>query len=396
MNYQYSKNSDKLKPSAIRDIFKLAQRPGVISVSAGNPSPDAFPKNEILKIANEIFTETPIRALQYSTTDGDAEFIKYLTEYLRLNKNIFHPDDVLTITTGAQQAMQLVARVLCDPGDIIVTEDPSFVGSLNSFRSNGARLIGVPMEDDGINLEELEKVVKANKIKFYYTVPNFQNPTGITMSMEKRKKVYELACKYDFAILEDDPYGELYYNGVTYPAIKSLDTEDRVIYVGSFSKVISPGLRVGYTYANKDLSRRMVIMKQADDVHTTILSQLICHRFMRETDFSAYLDDLRRLYGHKLNFTLEKFDKYLAPYGVTHSTVTGGLFVWCRLPGHIDMHEFCTRALNEYDVALVPGDTFLITPDETTDCFRINFSTPTYPDLEEAFKRIEKCLKSFK
>ncbi len=395
MNYKYSKNAESLKPSAIRDMFKLAQRPGVISVSAGNPSPDAFPKKEILKIVDEIFAETPIRALQYSTTDGDSEFIKFMTEYLQRSKNIYHSDDVLTITTGAQQAMQLVARVLCDPGDIIVAEDPSFVGSLNSFRSNGAKLIGIPMNDDGVDVDALEAVVKENKIKFYYTVPNFQNPTGITMSLEKRKRVYELACKYDFAILEDDPYGELYYNGVVLPCIKSMDTEDRVIYVGSFSKVISPGLRVGFVYANKDLARHMVIMKQADDVHTTILSQLICHRFMRETDYNAYLDDLRRLYGHKLNFTLEKFDKYLAPHGVTHSTVNGGLFVWCRLPENIDMHEFCQRAINDYDVALVPGDTFLINSDETTDCFRINFSTPTYPDLEEAFMRIDKCLQSF-
>lgn len=395
MKYEYSVNSNNLKPSAIRDIFKLAQRPGVISLSAGNPSPDAFPKAEVLKIANEIFTETPVKALQYSTTDGDAGFIDYMCGFLKEHKGIGHEDDTLIITSGAQQVMQLAAKVLCNPGDVVVAEDPSFVGSLNSFRSNGIKLVGVPMEDDGLCLEALEKAAKENKIKFLYTIPNFQNPTGITMSLEKRKGVYEIAKKYGFIILEDDPYGELYYSGEPLPCIKSMDTEDIVIYAGSFSKVISPGLRVGYAYANKDLIRRMTIMKQADDVHTTILSQLICQRFMEENDFSAYLDGLRKLYGEKLKLTVSLFEKYLAPYGVKMASVNGGLFVWCTLPDKIDMHEFCNTALEKHSVAVVPGDAFLISPEEKTNCFRINFSTPTDADLKEGFKRLGETLKEY-
>ncbi len=395
MEYTYSQNAHKLVSSAIRDILKMAQRPGVISLSAGNPSPDAFPKEAIAKIVNEIFATDPVKALQYSTTDGEASFLKYLKEYETEKHNLFSENDSIMITGGAQQVMLLTARILCDPDELILVEEPSFVGSLNSFRSIGAKLVGVPMEDDGMNLEILEQKAKQLSPKLLYVIPNFQNPTGITTSLEKRKAIYEIAKKYNIFIIEDNPYGELRYEGEHIPAIKSFDTEGIVMYAGSFSKVISPGLRVGYAIGPNDIIRKMVVAKQADDVHTSILSQLICHKVMTETDYESYLDGLRSLYSKKLNLCLELFEKHLAPYGVKKSPVYGGLFVWCSLPDNIDMNEFCEKALTEFDVAVVPGGAFFCNAENVTNSFRINFSTPSDEQMKEGFARLEKALQSF-
>ncbi len=395
MEYTYSENAHKLVSSAIRDILKMAQRPGVISLSAGNPAPAAFPKEAIAKIVNDIFATDPVKALQYSTTDGEASFLKYLKEYESEKHQLFSGNDSIMITGGAQQVMLLTARILCNPDEVILVEEPSFVGSLNSFRSIGAKLVGVPMEDDGLNLEILEQKAKELSPKLLYVIPNFQNPTGITTSLEKRKAIYEIAKKYNIIIIEDNPYGELRYEGEHIPAIKSFDTEGIVMYAGSFSKVISPGLRVGYAIGPNDIIRKMVVAKQADDVHTSILSQLICHKVMIETDYEAYLDGLRALYAKKLNLCLELFEKHLAPYGVKKSPVYGGLFVWCSLPENIDMNEFCEKALTEFDVAVVPGGAFFCTPANVTNTFRINFSTPSDDQMKEGFARLEKPLKSF-
>lgn len=391
MEYTFSDRMKSLKPSAIREMFKYAADPSVVSLSAGNPAPDAFAAEQIGEICAKIFEERPIEALQYSVTEGYPKLREFAKNYMKENHNIGREFDDVLITSGAQQIMELSTKVLCNEGDIIICEDPSFIGSLNSFRSLGAKLCGVPMDPDGMNMEALEEALKNNKnVRFIYTIPNFQNPTGITMSLEKRKIMYALAKKYGVLIVEDNPYGDLRYTGENIPNIKSFDEDGLVIYSGSFSKVIAPGLRVGYAIAPAEIMKKMVVAKQGEDVHTNILAQMICYEFLTKYDFNENLAMLRELYSRKSALTIELLEKYVVPHGITYQPIDGGLFVWCKLPDRVNMPDFCTCAVKDYKVAIVPGTAFLCDESGMTNCFRINFSTPSDENLKIGIERLGK------
>ena len=385
MEYKFSDRVSNLKPSAIREIFKYAADPEVVSLSAGNPSPDAFPAKEIAEISAKVLAENPISVLQYSVTEGYTPLRDHLKEYMKKNHNTGSDNDDILITTGAQQIMDLCTKALVNEGEVVICEAPSFIGSRNTFRSYNAKLVGVTVESDGMNTAELEEKLKANpNAKFIYTIPNFQNPSGVTMSLEKRKRVYELARKYGVLIIEDNPYGDLRYSGEFLPNIKSMDTDGIVIYAGSFSKVISPGMRVAYAIAPKPVFQKLVVCKQGNDVHTNIWSQVVCDEFITKYNFDGHLQKLREIYRQKANFCMRLLDKYCAP-AITYNRIDGGLFIWCDLPKDVDMPGFCkTAVLNK--VCVVPGNAFLT--DETEEChsFRINFSTPTDEQLEKGIK----------
>lgn len=376
MKYQFSQKIDSLQPSAIREILKATSDPSVISFAAGNPAPEAFPVETVQKIAAEILQENPVLALQYSVTEGYTPLRDRLAVHVKERYGIGQDFDQVLVVSGAQQGICLTAHCLVDDGDTIICESPSFIGSLNAFRSFRSQLVGVEMDDDGINIEKLEAALKANpRTKFIYTIPNFQNPTGITMSLEKRKEVYRLALQYGVMILEDNPYGELRIKGEPVPTIKSLDTEGIVIYCGSFSKVLSPGLRVGYVVAPREIVAKLTVAKQCADVHTTILSQLICDKFLAEYDFDAHIKGLQDIYRKKANLMIGEIDKKFNP-AVSHTDPEGGLFLWCTLPEGADMMAFCQAAV-ENRVAVVPGTAFLTDESEPTRSVRLNYSTPT-------------------
>lgn len=392
MEYSFSDRVNSLKPSAIREIFKYAADPAVVSLSAGNPAPDAFPAKEIAEISADLLNRRPVDALQYGLTEGYAPLRDYLKKYMKDKYGIGSENDQLIITSGAQQVMDLAAKSLCNEGDVVICEAPSFIGSLNSFRSYNARLVGVPVESDGINTEILEEKLKTEKdVRFIYVIPNFQNPSGVTMSLEKRKKVYSLAKKYGVMILEDNPYGELRYFGENVPAIKSLDTDGIVMYAGSFSKVISPGMRVGWCVAPNPVIQKMVVCKQGQDVHTNMWSQIVIHEYVTKYDFEEHLNYLRELYRKKARFMMDLLDEHLAPY-ITYDKIDGGLFIMCKLPDNINMLDFCKEAVKR-KVCVVPGNAFLT--DETEEChtFRVNFSTPTDQQLEKGVKILGELIK---
>ncbi len=390
MNYPFSNKVLALKPNAIREILKSASDPDVISLSAGNPAPDAFPVEAIREISERILRENPIGALQYGVSEGYQPLRDTLKEYLKNKHNIGTEDDELIIVSGAQQVMDIAAKTFLNEGDVLLCEAPSFVGALNTFRSYNTELVGVTVEPDGMDMDELEEKLKTYpNAKMIYTIPNFQNPSGVTMSLAKRKRLYELAVQYHVMIIEDNPYGDLRYYGEDVPAIKSFDTEGIVIYSGSFSKVISPGIRVGFMEANKQAMVKMIICKQGQDVHTAMWSQMLCFELMTKYDFEAHLEFLRDLYREKANLCMSLLDEYVVPAGIKYNRIEGGLFIWCDLPEEVDMLDFCKK-LTERKVCVVPGNAFLTDSSIPCHSFRINFSTPTDEQLTEGIKAIGK------
>ena len=392
MEYKFSDRVSTLKPSAIREIFKYAADPSYISLSAGNPAPDAFPVKAIAEISEKLLRENPISALQYSVTEGYPMLRQELTAYMKENHNIGRDFDNILITSGAQQIADLLTKSVVNEGDVVITEAPSFIGCLNTFRAYNAKLVGVPMEGDGMNIAKLEEALENNpNAKFIYTIPNYQNPSGITMSLEKRHAVYDLAKKHGVLILEDNPYGDLRYVGDYIPSIKSFDEDGIVMYAGSFSKVISPGMRVAYVIGPAPVIQKMVVCKQGADVHTNIWSQIVCYEFMHNYDFNAHLEGLRKIYTKKRQVLLDAMEKYLTPY-ITWDDFNGGLFAWCHLPEGVDMIDFCNQAVKR-KVCVVPGTAFLTNENDPCDAFRINFSTPTDEQLVKGVEILGQLIR---
>lgn len=395
MTYNFSDKVLALKPNAIREILKSASDPGVISLSAGNPAPDAFPVDAIKEISENLLKENPIGVLQYGISDGYTPLRDTLKAYLKAELDVIKDEDELIIVSGAQQVMDIAAKTFLNENDTLICEAPSFVGALNTFRSYNVNLVGVTVEKDGMNMEELKEKLKAHpETKLIYTIPNFQNPSGVTMSLEKRKKLYELAKEYGVLIIEDNPYGDLRYSGENVPCIKSFDESGMVIYSGSFSKVVAPGIRAGYMVANKAAMAKMIVCKQGQDVHTAMWSQMVCNEFMTKYDFKGHLQMLRELYTKKANLCMDLLDEFVVPTGITYNKIEGGLFIWCTLPKNVDMLAFC-KALTEKKVCVVPGNAFLTDSAMPCDSFRINFSTPTDDELTQGIKIIGEVAKEF-
>lgn len=385
MQYKFSDKIASLKPSAVREILKSTADPEVIALAAGNPAPEAFPVDDIKRIASEVMEQETILALQYGVTEGYAPLIDELKAMLQRRLGLGREFDELIVTSGATQVMELLTKVLCNEGDSVAVEDPSFIGSLNAFRSYGVNLRGVPIDDDGINIEALEKTLQSDdRIRFLYVIPNFQNPSGCTMSLEKRKAVYDLACRYDIIVLEDNPYGDLRVEGEDLPCIKSFDTEGRVVYAGTFSKVISPGIRVGYTLGPGPVLAKMTVGKQTEDVHNVMFSQLLVYHWLTECDIETHIKKMQAIYRKKRDLMCGLIDSELGDY-VTYVRPEGGLFVWCRLDDRLPMMEFCRKAVGK-KVAVVPGTAFLSDPEGTTQYIRLNYSTPTDDEIEQGLK----------
>lgn len=395
MNYKISDKFVNMKPSAIREIFKSLGKPGCISFAAGNPSPESFPVEDIKRIAADILTEEPITAMQYGITEGYPKLRELVASRLKRLYNIGTEDDDTIIVTGGQQGIELTCKVMCNEGDVVICENPSFIGALNAFRSLGAELKGVPLKDDGIDLEALEATLKANpRAKLLYVIPSFQNPAGITSTLENRKAVYELARKYDIVIIEDNPYGDLRFEGENVPAYKSFDVDGRVVYCGSFSKILSSGMRVGTLTANKELVSKIVVAKQVEDVHTNVFFQMVCARYMVECDLEAHIEKIRALYRHKSSLMLKALDEYM-PADVKFTRPQGGIFLWCSLPEGYELSEFVSRC-SEKNVFVVPGTAFLPDESKPTRSFRLNYSMPSDEEIERGIKLLAEVIEEMR
>ncbi len=379
-----------LEASAIREIFKLLAKPGIISFAGGAPAPELFPKKELAEISKEILETKGEVALQYGVTEGYEPLRSWTKEKL-IKEGNFSDNDNCIIVSGGQQGIALAAKSLINPGDGVVCELPSFIGGLNSFRSYNAEILGVPLKEDGIDTDALEELLKNySNIKILYTIATFQNPSGITATLEKRKKILELASKYDFLIFEDNPYGDLRFSGEDVPTMKSLDKEGRVIYFGSFSKILSPGLRLGFTCANAELMERMIICKQVSDVHTNVLSQMVAYEFLSRYSIEEHINKLREVYGRRCKLMIECMDKYF-PACVTHTSPEGGLFLFCTMPEKYDSAEVLKAAL-EKGVAFVPGKATMIDDKAKYSTFRLNYSNASEENIEKGIKILGEVL----
>ena len=376
MQYTISHRMSDVHGSAIRELFKLGADPSMISFGGGNPSAETFPVPEIAEIMADVMKNAPVSVLQYGLSEGYTPLRDTMKEYLARTQGFDFEKNELFIVSGGQQCADLTTKVLVNEGDVILTEDPAFVGCLNTFRSYGAKLVGVPMQQDGMDIDALEAALKANpNAKLLYTIPSFQNPSGITTTLEKRKKVYELACRYDIAILEDNPYGELRFSGEDVPTIKSMDTEGRVLYAGSFSKVMAPAFRLGFLLVDKSLPMPLTSATPTTAVPARVLCPAEGPAYMTKYDFASHLEKSRSVYREKCRLMLDTMRRTFHP-SVTFPQPEGGLFVMAFLPEGMDAQPFVREAIKR-GVLCVPGSAFLADEKQISNAFRLNYSTPS-------------------
>ncbi len=393
MEYRFSTRIGALKPSAIREILKVTQNPDVISFAAGNPAPDAFPVAELEEIAADLFHNRAAAALQYGVSEGYEPLRQLTARRLREKYATGAPDDGILIVSGGQQGMELACKVFVNEGETVLCEDPSFIGSLNAFRSYGVNLVGIPMERDGMDMDALERALKTQpNVKLLYVIPTFQTPSGRVTTLAKRRRILELASRYDVMVVEDNPYFELRYSGDYVPAIKTMDTEGRVIYVGSYSKVLAPGIRLGYVCANEQVLQKLTVAKQVSDVHTNLFFQMAATAYLERYDLDAHIAQVRAIYKTKRDAMAEALSRR-ADGLLRFDVPDGGLFLWCELPLGMDGCDLCLAA-GKKGVAAVPGCSFLADESQVSNAVRLNFSLPSLEQIEKGVALLAEAAKS--
>ena len=389
----FSKTATKLKASVIRELLKLTQKPEVISFAGGLPNPDAFPVQQIHEIVPGVIDNPS--ALQYGTTEGVPELREALRDRMA-TKNVKCELENIQISSGSQQALDILGRILLNPNDLILTTCPTYLGALQAFGFQNPEYELVEMDEKSVivedfeeRLEDIHKRGDDKRLKFFYLTPTFHNPAGVTIPEKRRRKIIELCNTYDVLIIEDDPYGELRYRGKDQPLLKSLDTEDRVVYLSTFSKILVPGFRIAWMVAPTELVKKFVMAKQAVDLCTTTFTQYIGAEYLSRGYVDQHIQKIKEIYGRKMQIMLRSMEEYF-PDGAQYAEPDGGMFVWVRLPEHVNTIEMFPKAV-EQNVAYVVGSAFY--PDgKGLNTMRINFSHPSDDKIEEGIKRLGNVL----
>jgi 2-aminoadipate transaminase len=397
VNYDrlFSTRSKNLKSSEIRELLKLTQSPGFISLAGGLPNPDAFPVDIIHECIEKVFKTNIHNALQYGTTEGLPLLRNVLAQRMRERKNINCELHDILITSGAQQALSFIAFNLLDPGDTYITSAPTYLGALQAFHAYQGNCECIPMNDEGIDLDSLRRNLKrlhrtGITPKFLYAVATFQNPSGESISLEHRKELLEIASEYDFLIIEDDPYGELVFEGEAIPTIKSLDTKGRVIYIGTFSKVLAPGFRLAWIIGSEEIINRFSLTKQSADLCSNMFVQYVAYEYIKGGYLDIQIKHIKQLYKHKRDVMIEALKKYF-PKEAKWTVPGGGMFLWVTLPKMVNTRLMFKRAVAK-QVAYVVGDAFY--PDSSNyNSMRLNFSYSDDDVIREGIKRLGEVIK---
>ena len=396
-----SRFSDNLKEYggySIGKLFALLSDPEIISLAGGLPSPDMFLKDGMRTASKNRLQENIDTIMQYTNIKGESDLIKAVIKFLKRD-NIAVSEENIVITSSGQHGLDILGRLFINPGDIVMIDRPTFAGAIVAFQLQRPEFIGIDMEEDGPNVRSYKKKIeelKNKKPKFMYVIPDFQNPSGITMSLKKREALLDISYEYDIPIIEDSPYRDLRYRGETIPSIYELDQKregGHVIGLYTFSKLFCPGIRVGFNIGPKDVISRMTNIKEGNVLNTPKYNQDMCTAFLTEMDFEPHIEKCRNYYREKLNVFLQTMEKYFPPeMGVSWTKPEGGLFLWVTLPEHIDTYELFYEAM-KFKVAFVPGNTFY-GENPAKNHMRINFSFASKEQLAEAVKRLSECIKS--
>ncbi len=391
MEYKFASRRDRMKASEIRELLKLTARPEIISFAGGLPAPELFPVTEIAQVSHDLVSKEGQKLLQYATTEGRPTLREKIAK--RMTEKYKTPvvaDDIL-ITTGSQQCLDFAGKLFLDPGDVVLCESPSYLGALNAFNAYQPVFKEVPTDGEGIIPEELDKILASTpKCKFIYVIPDFQNPTGICWSLERRKKFIEVINKYDLPVFEDNPYGELRYRGESFPTLKSMDTKGLVSFLGTFSKIFCPGLRLGWIAGPHAIVEKFVMIKQSADLHTSNFDQGVADAYMDTYDLDAHVKEIVALYGHRRDLILKTMEEEF-PEGVEFTRPDGGLFLWVTVPEGVSARKVFDKCI-EQKVAAVIGDAFY--PNDKTDrSMRVNYSCMPDDKIVEGVKRMAKAIK---
>ena len=377
--------------SAIRELFKLLGDPEIISFGGGNPAKECFPKEDIEKITDELLRDKSDVLLQYGATEGYLPLRKAYIEKILPDLGLTAELENVLALTGSMQGLDLICKVVVNPGDVVLVEEPSFLGALQTFNIAQAKLVPVPLHTDGIHVDELEARVREYRPVMFYTIPTFQNPTSWVSGIEARKAIARLAAEYDMIVIEDDPYASLRFSGEKLPTIKSFDTSGNVILMSSFSKTISPGMRVALCCGNAELIRKMTIAKQSADTHSPNLNQAIIAEYLNRDLLPEHIAEISKVYAHSASVMIEAMEEYF-PDWVEYEKPIGGLFIWCTLPEGWDASELFKKAVAR-KVAFVPGVSFFTTPGKGNNTFRLNFSAEPEERIRRGIRTLGDLLK---
>lgn len=390
MEVKFSERARKVSNTATREILKVTEKPEIISFAGGLPAPELFPVEEIKAACEAVLNESGEQALQYSTTEGYLPLRQAIADRMEAI-GIETATDNLLVITGSQQGLDLTGKLFLDEGDTVICESPTYLAAINAFKAYNPKFVEVSMDEEGMIMEELEQALQANPhAKFIYTIPDFQNPTGRTMKLERRKKMVELANKYNVIIVEDNPYGAVRFAGEALPPVKHFDTEGRVVYLSTFSKIFAPGLRLGWICANETLLAKYVAFKQAADLHTDTFAQRITAKYIELFDIEAHIQKIKAVYLSRREKMMECIKSFF-PEEVRHSAPEGGLFIWIELPEQIDSQDLFDECLKN-NVAFVPGKPFF--PNRSrNNTLRLNYSNMPEDRIVEGMKRLGEVLR---
>ena len=391
MEYKFASRMERMKASEIRELLKLTARPEIISFAGGLPAPELVPVKEIAQVSHDLVEKEGQKLLQYATTEGRPTLREKIAK--RMTEKYGTPVDMndILITTGSQQCLDFAGKLFLDPGDVVLCESPSYLGALNAFKAYQPVFKEVPTDGEGIIPEELDKILATTpKCKFIYVIPDFQNPTGICWSLERRKKFIEVINKYDLPVFEDNPYGELRYRGESFPTLKSMDTKGLVSFLGTFSKIFCPGLRLGWIAGPHTIVEKFVMIKQSADLHTSNFDQGVADAYMDTYDLAAHVKEIVELYGHRRDLILKTMEEEF-PEGVEFTRPDGGLFLWVTVPEGVSARKVFDKCI-EQKVAAVIGDAFY--PNDKTDrSLRVNYSCMPDDKIVEGVKRMARAIK---